>query len=229
MGRLPSLIAVAGAASLLVAAACDSSSSPTPSSSRSEQVIATGNKPTAATTAPTASASAHPTPHARVGKLCDGDANARGRALPKVTMGHGEAMGAARVDGTMPPPHGRWTWMNFWAAWCGPCKEEMPRLMSWQDKLAKTGAPVRFVFVSLDDDQRQLQDFLERQPQEGLRSTLWLPDGPTRTTFLGGMRMKAAPELPEQALIDPNGHVRCFVEGAVEDGDYAEIAGIIGR
>ena len=39
--------------------------------------------------------------------------------------------------------------------------------------------------------------------------------------------MKSAPELPEHALVDPSGRVRCFIEGAVEDGDYAEIAALV--
>jgi hypothetical protein len=41
--------------------------------------------------------------------------------------------------------------------------------------------------------------------------------------------MQSAPELPEQALVDPTGRVRCFVEGAVDDGDYAEISALVGR
>ena len=146
-----------------------------------------------------------------------------------MALSHVEAPGAARLDGTSPIARGSWTWINFWAAWCGPCKEEMPRLLAWQDKLAKAGSPVRFVFVSLDDDERQLEQFLEHQPQDGMRSSLWLPDGPARAGWLGSLRMKSAPELPEQALVDPTGHVRCFVEGAVDDGDYAEIAGIVSR
>ena len=39
--------------------------------------------------------------------------------------------------------------------------------------------------------------------------------------------MKSAPELPQQVLVDPQGKVRCFVEGAVDDGDYAEIAALV--
>jgi thiol-disulfide isomerase/thioredoxin len=123
--------------------------------------------------------------------------------------------------------HGQWTWINFWAAWCGPCKEEMPRLLSWRDRLASAGTPVQLVFVSLDDDGRQLDGFLAAQPPEGVRSTLWLPDGPTRADWLKSLRMSSAPELPEQAIISPSGRVRCFVEGAVEDGDYAEISAMV--
>jgi hypothetical protein len=33
--------------------------------------------------------------------------------------------------------------------------------------------------------------------------------------------------LPEHALVDPEGRVRCFIEGAVEDADYAEIATLV--
>jgi len=105
----------------------------------------------------------------------------------------------------------------------------MGRLLGWQDKLTRKGASVRFVFVSLDDDRRQLQDFLDAQLPEGLRSSLWLPEGASRTSFLAGLRMKSAPELPEQALVDPTGRLRCFVEGAVDDGDYEEIAGLVAR
>ncbi len=228
MGRLPSLIRFVSVAALLGVAACDAPrGSPAPTS-RSEQVIATAAPPPAPTGV-TSVAPPHVAATARSKKLCDGDGNATGRTLPKMTLAHVEASGAPRLDGALPPARGRWTWMNFWAAWCGPCKEEMPRLMAWQDKLAKAGAPVRFVFVSLDDDARQLQDFLERQPQDGVRTSLWLPEGPGRTSLLGSLRIASDPGLPEQALIDPNGRVRCFVQGAVDDGDYAEIAEIVAR
>jgi thiol-disulfide isomerase/thioredoxin len=147
--------------------------------------------------------------------------------MPKAAASHVEAAGAVPLDTTLGAPE--WTWVNFWAAWCGPCKEEMPRLRQWSERLAREAAPVRLVFVSLDDDARQLEAFLNAQPADGVRSSLWLPEGPTRSLWLRNLRMDAAPELPEHALVDPAGRVRCFIEGAVEDGDYAAIATLVGH
>jgi thiol-disulfide isomerase/thioredoxin len=232
VGRLPSLIRGLPFLVVLGLASCDGSSSGGASTPRSEQVIASAAPP-AATAAP--APTTHAPPPAARRKLCEGDGNAKGRTVPKMTLAHVEASGAPPLDGAMleaprtTGSRGPWTWVNFWAAWCGPCKEEMPRLLSWQDKLGKAGTPLRLLFVSLDDDARQLRDFLEHQPAEGVRSSLWLPEGASRTGFLGGLRMKSAPELPEQVLLDPSGRVRCFMEGAVDDGDYAEIAELVAR
>ncbi|HWE85366.1 MAG TPA: TlpA disulfide reductase family protein [Terracidiphilus sp.] len=39
--------------------------------------------------------------------------------------------------------------VNFWATWCGPCQEELPRL----DRIAAdyAGKPVAFVLISIDE------------------------------------------------------------------------------
>jgi thiol-disulfide isomerase/thioredoxin len=52
--------------------------------------------------------------------------------------------------------------VNFWATWCGPCQEEMPRLE--QIAASYAGKPVRFVFVSIDDakDRAKIPATLER-------------------------------------------------------------------
>ena len=43
--------------------------------------------------------------------------------------------------------------VNFWATWCGPCQEELPRL----SKIAETyaGKPVSFVYISIDNPKVQ--------------------------------------------------------------------------
>ncbi|HWG21411.1 MAG TPA: TlpA disulfide reductase family protein [Terracidiphilus sp.] len=44
---------------------------------------------------------------------------------------------------------GQVTVVNFWATWCGPCQEELPRLARIAASYA--GKPVRFVLISIDE------------------------------------------------------------------------------
>jgi thiol-disulfide isomerase/thioredoxin len=221
MGRLPPVIPLA----LLAATACETRSS-SATVARSDQVIAAG--PSVVPSATGAAAHATP-PAARSHKLCENEGDAKGRLLPRTPASHAEAAGEPQLDGELPKADGEWVWVNFWAAWCAPCKEEMPRLIGWRDRLAKSGAAIRLVFVSLDDDERQLDRFLEAQPRDGVRSTLWLPEGSARASWLKSLKMKSGPELPEHVLVDPTRRVRCFIEGAVEDGDYPEISALVAQ
>jgi thiol-disulfide isomerase/thioredoxin len=207
------------------AVACDngSSSSGAAAQGRSEVVQATGSMQTAAPSTPASHAAAPTGPRV----LCSGDQPARN--LPKGTLPHVEASGSPSAGDHIPTGDGEWTWLNFFAGWCGPCKEEIPRLRGWEQKLAQEGAPTHFVFISIDDDQRQLTDFLNAQPQAGVKSALWLQSGGNRDGWLAAMKLKNPPDLPEQVLVDPTGKVRCVIEGAVEDGDYAQVKALLSQ
>jgi thiol-disulfide isomerase/thioredoxin len=162
-------------------------------------------------------------------KLCDGQMQGAGKTLPKNEISRAAAPGAASQPEHLSGGDGGWLWVNFWAAWCVPCKEEIPRLKGWEKKLGAEGKRFRLLFVSLDDDARQLEQFLAAQPPEGLRSTYWLKEGDQRKDWLAAIDLDTEPELPAHLLVDPRGKVRCVVSGAVEDGDYPQVQALLGR
>ena len=170
---------------------------------------------------------AHATAEPRRGKLCEGQMQKAPRAMPASDISRASAPGAAEPAPVLPLGGGKWTWVNFWAAWCVPCKEEIPRLFAWEKKLNQAGIPFRLVFVTLDDDERQLSEFLRGQATGGLQSTYWLKEGEEREKWLEEVGWDKDPKLPAHLLADPQGKLRCVIDGAVEDGDYGQLVALL--
>jgi thiol-disulfide isomerase/thioredoxin len=156
--------------------------------------------------------------------LCAGQMQ-EGRALPKKAISQATLGDAKSLPESLAAETGSWLWLNFWAAWCAPCKEEIPRLVGWERELHKAGRRFRLAFVSLDDDERQLRQFLGSQPS--LRQTYWLKEGKERDEWMKAATLDADPELPIHLLIDPHGRIRCKVQGAVEDADFVELSRLL--
>lgn len=220
LGGLSTLAAVAA---LFSACDGDKKQEPAATSQRSQAVTATGGAGT--TPAPPASSAALPKPKKPPRKLCAGELDRPGKKLTDKPVSRASAPGARAVPDKLAPSAQSWTWVNFWAAWCVPCKEEMPRLIEFEKKL---GGKLRLVFVSLDDDQRQLDDFLKTQPESGVRASYWLKEGKEREDWLKAAEVEDDPELPTHLLVDSAGKIRCRVKGAVEDSDFPSIAQIVG-
>jgi len=221
MGRLPALIAASLGAASLALCGCDDSKKPNPappSGKRSDTVIASSSAPASRTAAPSSTAVAPPKP----GAICTGPS--LNRPMPTEKLGHAEAPAAPSLGEAIAVGDSKWTWINLWAAWCVPCKQEMPILLRWQNKLA---ANLRVVFVSLDDDERQLLRFLESQPAAGVRTSHWLPDGNVRENWLGAMKLKSSPQLPVQILVNPAGRVHCIIEGSIEESEFGQVSAIV--
>jgi thiol-disulfide isomerase/thioredoxin len=227
MGRLPAVSYRALPLLLLVAVGCDDADK-APAKSRVQAVLDESPskttpvpEPSALPAASAAKAPAEPKPRP---VLCSDQLGAapapfKPKAQPERRSVAREALPADPLKHDK-----RWNWINFWAAWCVPCKDELPLLLGWQSAL---GRELRFTFVSLDDDERQLRAFLDEQPDRGLKSTYWLPDGATRQAWLKALNLDAEPELPLQLLIDPSGKLRCRVQGAVEPQDLAALKKIV--
>jgi thiol-disulfide isomerase/thioredoxin len=219
-------ISLAISASVACLSGCDEKlpdTAPPPSMTGRANAVTAKAAQTAAPAATTAAQHATAAP-AAARKLCEGQ---KPRSSPKGTPKTAAAEGATEPPSTMPIGVGKWTWVNLWAAWCGPCKEEIPRLLSWKKKLSEAGVMIDMVFLSLDDDERQMKRFINAQPKDGLRATYWLPEG-DRAGWLGSLNLKESPQLPVQILFAPSGQATCVIEGAVEDRDYPSIASFVG-
>ena len=87
--------------------------------------------------------------------------------------------------------------VNFWATWCGPCKQEMPELNKLYDKYRASG----FVLlgVNVDDNARHASEVAAKL---GIRFPVLLDTDKTVSRLYGLSTM------PTTVLIDRDGRVR---------------------
>jgi cytochrome c biogenesis protein CcmG/thiol:disulfide interchange protein DsbE len=109
-------------------------------------------------------------------------------------------------DGSLAEYKGRWVLVNFWASWCGPCKDEAPALQQFHQQHAGPG------FTVLGIDSRDLSsDGREFVRRYGL-SYPQLRDGDGDAAHDFGTT-----GVPENFLVDPRGKVRLLVRGPVDE------------
>jgi peroxiredoxin len=97
---------------------------------------------------------------------------------------------------------GRVVMVNFWATWCGPCRQEMPHLNKLYDKYRDSG----FVLlgVNIDDNASKATDLATKL---GLRFPVLLDTDKTVT------RLYDMGSMPATVLIDREGKVRHLHRG----------------
>ena len=95
--------------------------------------------------------------------------------------------------------NGKLVLLNFWATWCGPCREEMPLLDHTGAKLAGTGLAVVGVAI---DDVAAVQEFLHDNP---VRYPILIGDNvePDPSLLFGDTRSV----LPFSVLIGRDGRI----------------------
>lgn len=119
-----------------------------------------------------------------------------------------------------------WRWVNVWATWCGPCVEEMPRLVSWQEKLTKDGVPVNLVFLSVDGGQPEVDRFYAKE--KGFPPTIRVADVATLPQWLEAIGLDAGAPIPIHLFVDRDGRTRCIRTGAISESDYGAVKRVLG-
>lgn len=98
---------------------------------------------------------------------------------------------------TLRQDRGAWTFVHFWASWCGPCRREMPAIQAMYSRLQSQGLKLALVNTAEDEDTvfiflatfaPDLRPLLDR---DGQATEQWQPRG-----------------LPATYLVDPEGRVR---------------------
>lgn len=129
------------------------------------------------------------------------------------------------LDGAAWTPPTGWRWVNVWATWCGPCIEEMPRLLKWRERLAKDGAPVELVLLSVDQGRAEVDRFHDKHPDwppsVRLQSAAELPG------WLEQLGLPASTAIPLHLFVDPKGKVRCVRAGAISEQDYETVRRVL--
>lgn len=168
---------------------------------------------------------AAPSPGAAAGGFCEktfpasGDGARRYVAPPLRELPAGTKVAKAEVEGG-------WTWVNVWATWCEPCRDEMGLLGRWKDTLAREGSPFRLELLSADapDGGAELKTTIGR----GLPGPVtWIRSEEDFGPFLDSLGVGRDAALPIHALVDGRGNLRCVRVGAIHDRDYPVVKGLL--
>lgn len=100
------------------------------------------------------------------------------------------------VSAGMGRSSGEWTYLDFWASWCGPCKQSFPWMNEMHAKYGSKG--LRIVAVSVDTRSADADRFLASNPASFTIAYDTTGDTPRR------YGVKA---MPTSVLIDPSGRV----------------------
>src|SRR5580704_2068164 len=95
--------------------------------------------------------------------------------------------------------------LNFWASWCGPCRQEMPLLDSIYKKYGKLG-------VNVEPDSKAANDWLKQTPV----TFPILYDTDSKVSKLYGVS-----GMPSTVIVDRKGTVRMIHRG-YKPGDEEE-------
>ena len=112
---------------------------------------------------------------------------------------------------------GRFTLVNFWATWCPPCVEEMPRLNQWH---AKSANGVQIVGIAADS-RVNVEKF---RTQHKISFPLLVDEA--RTLEFSKRLGNRTGLLPYSALLDPNGEVIATFLGTLDDHKISQIESI---
>ncbi len=112
------------------------------------------------------------------------------------------AFAVTTIDGkrvSLDDLQGKVVLLDFWATWCGPCREALPNMKKIASKFQ--GQPLAIISVSLDSDAKQWQDFITKNEMTWLNYRDGGFEGPIAKLF-------GVQAIPHTFTIDADGVLR---------------------
>jgi cytochrome c biogenesis protein CcmG, thiol:disulfide interchange protein DsbE len=116
---------------------------------------------------------------------------------------------------------GKYTLVNFWNTWCGPCIDELPALQEFHEA-HKDDTDVQMVGIVRDPNESK-SVITSYAKANGMDWTLAMDPGNKAALDF------ATRGQPESFLVDPNGVVRVFFYGPVTAASLNRALAAIGR
>jgi thiol-disulfide isomerase/thioredoxin len=124
---------------------------------------------------------------------------------------------------TLAEARGQVVFVNFWATWCPPCRDEMPSMLQLgRDLAARHPGKFRMVAVTVDDGWPEVLKFFNGQLPSGIDVVHDPEQKATRDYYC--LARGACPEsfkFPETYVVDASGKLVAYVIGPRDWNDPA--------
>lgn len=141
-------------------------------------------------------------------------------ALPALALERGQAAPRFDLKGlegsvNLEQYRGKYVYLDFWASWCGPCRQSFPWMNEMQAKYGAQGLQV--IGVNVDAKPQEAYNFLAGTPARFV--VAFDPAGAAPLSY--GIK-----GMPSSVLIGPDGKV-VFEHSGFRPADRAELEGRI--